>query len=764
MLIIVTLVLAPTISSDEAFAQRENSKFNNTKSATNAEQPYTQSSNSKFNNTKSATNAERPFAQSSNSKFDNTKSATNSELPFVPGDIIMGFKSGVTPKEIRDFYKDFYGKHQLVEKERLSIDNKDDHQARLAWIPMKVTQELIDTIKQDHRIKYAEFNYIVNIDKIPNDPQYDQLWGLNNVGITGGTIDADIDAPEAWDISTGSSSIIIAVIDTGIDYNHVDLASNIWNNPGETGIDAGGNDKRTNGIDDDGNGYIDDVHGINVITNSGDPMDDNYHGTHVSGIIGAQGNNGIGVVGVNWDVSIASCKFLDSSGSGFISDAVKCFKYFNSLKNEYGQNVLITNNSWGGGGFSQSLKDAMNGLDQPGMLPILHVAAAGNDDLDTDTSPHYPSSYDLDNIISVAATDHNDNYASFSNYGPISVDLAAPGVNTLSTMLGNNYGFDSGTSVATPHVSGAAALFWSSFPTSTASQVKSEILSEVDPLSDLSKNTQTNGRLNIFKTTTYTPPPPDLTPPVITLVGSDPVNIAIGSIYNDAGATAFDNYDGHITASIVTGGLPIDTNTLGTNTVTYDVTDSAGNAAIQVTRTVNVLDITPPIITLTGDNPQTIELGAGYTELGATTDDGSPVIIDSTAFIDAVGSYSILYDSVDSSGNEAIQVIRTVDVEVITPPIITLTGANPQTIEFGSGYTELGATTDDGSPVTIDSSAFIDAVGSYSILYDSTDGTNNAIQVIRTVNVVDTIPPLITLTGANPQTIEFGDDLSCYVT
>ncbi len=240
----------------------------------------------------------------------------------------------------------------------------------------------------------------------------------------------------------------------------------------------------------------------------------------------------------------------------------------------------------------------------------------------------------------------------------------------------------------------------------------------------------------------------DTTAPIISLTGANPQTIELGSGYTELGATTDDG-------SAVTIDSSAFVDAVGSYSVLYDSTDVNGNAALQVTRTVNVVDTTAPIISLTGANPQTIELGSGYTELGATADDGSAVTIDSSAFVDAVGSYSVLYDSTDVNGNAALQVTRTVNVVDTTAPIISLTGANPQTIELGSGYTELGATANDGSAVTIDSSAFVDAVGSYSVLYDSTDVNGNAaLQVTRTVNVVDTTAPIISLTGANPQTIE----------
>nr|WP_246615964.1 immunoglobulin-like domain-containing protein [Aquimarina litoralis] len=249
----------------------------------------------------------------------------------------------------------------------------------------------------------------------------------------------------------------------------------------------------------------------------------------------------------------------------------------------------------------------------------------------------------------------------------------------------------------------------------------------------------------------------DSTVPVITLLGSPTVTVEAGSSYTDAGATASDTLDGDITADIVVVN-PVNTSVLGTYTVTYNVEDASSNSAVEVTRTVNVVDTTAPVITLNGANPQTIELGAGYTELGATTDDGSAVVIDASAFVDAVGSYTITYNAADASGNNAVEVSRTVNVVDTTAPVITLNGSNPQIIAEGGMYTELGATTDDGSMVVIDASAVnTNAVGSYIVTYNATDASGNAAaQVTRTVNVVDTNAPIITLNGANPQAIELG--------
>ena len=442
--------------------------------------------------------------------------------PFVPDELLISFHPGTTPAEI----KSFYAKYGVVEKEDLDTDpNDDDPEVKLVGVrlpePAWERRRLIRELQADAIVEYAELNYLLSIELTPGDQQFDQLWGLHNTGQGGGTSDADIDAPEAWNITTGatgSSVLIVGVIDTGVDYNHEDLVENIWNNPGEC-LEPDGTCV-ADGIDNDGNGHVDDFHGINAITDSSDPMDDHGHGTHVAGTIGARGDNGIGVVGVNWTVRIAACKFLSSFGGGTTAGAVKCFKYFNRLKNVHGQNVVATNNSWGGGGFSQSLKEAMAGLEQPGMAPILHASAAGNSNNDNDPSPQYPSGYDLANIIAVAATDRDDLYAGWSSFGATSVDLAAPGVSILSTVPTGNcslcdftgYSLLSGTSMATPHVAGSTALILAKYPSLSASQVKQRILSGADDIGNLggnaSKPTLTNGRLNLFNALEDDPTPP----------------------------------------------------------------------------------------------------------------------------------------------------------------------------------------------------------------------------------------------------------------
>jgi subtilisin family serine protease len=342
-------------------------------------------------------------------------------------------------------------------------------------------ERIIDQYKNDPSIEYIEPDYLVKaFDTIPNDPYFSELWGLHNTGQTGGTVDVDIDAPAAWDIETGTD-ILIGVIDTGVDYNHVDLADNIWINPGEI---------PNNNQDDDGNGYIDDIRGWDFVNNDNDPFDDNGHGTHCSGTIAGVGNNGTGVVGVNWHAKILPIKFLDDWGSGNTSDAIAAVEYATRM------GVRLTSNSWGGGGYSQGLYDAIEAARDSNQL---FIAAAGNDYNDNDNWPTYPCSYDLENIISIAATDHNDFKASFSNWGATTVDLGAPGVDIYSTTPGNSYESHDGTSMAAPHVAGAAGLIWAYVPGLTALQVKNTIMVSTDTIPAMENITVTGGRLNVYK-------------------------------------------------------------------------------------------------------------------------------------------------------------------------------------------------------------------------------------------------------------------------
>ena len=388
---------------------------------------------------------------------------------YVERELIVKFKLGTSQAAINQITQDFgttiLKRFKIIGAYHLRIQRNHEVSA------------LVAQFLKHPAIEYAEPNYIVHTEAIPNDPGFDQLWGLNNTGQTGGTPDADIDAPEAWDISTGSTNVIVGVIDSGIDYTHPDLATNIWTNPGEI---------PDNGIDDDRNGYVDDIHGYDFANNDSAPMDDNGHGTHVSGIIGAVGNNLIGVVGVSPNVRLMALKFTNNMGIGSVVNAILAIEYATLM----GAN--LTNNSWGGVVPSLALKDAI-------ATGPLFVAAAGNIGQNIDRMLVFPASYGLKNMIVVAATDRNAMLASFSDYGSRSVDLGAPGVTILSTIPNNDYMAFSGTSVATPYVSGVAALIFAVNPAASVIEVKNLLLNSVDLVPSLKGKTVTGGRLNAAK-------------------------------------------------------------------------------------------------------------------------------------------------------------------------------------------------------------------------------------------------------------------------
>ncbi|MCX6374098.1 MAG: S8 family serine peptidase, partial [Actinobacteria bacterium] len=287
---------------------------------------------------------------------------------------------------------------------------------------------LVKSALRSPNVIAASLNYSRRVSAVtPNDPHFPALWGLNNTGQTGGAPGADISALEAWSTTTGSSGVVVADIDTGVAYDHPDLAANMWHNPGEV---------PANGIDDDRNGYVDDVHGINAVNGSGDPYDVGGHGTHTSGTMAAVGNNGVGITGVAWQARIMALQSFDPDGHIYDDDAITCIDYVVDEKLSHGVNVVAINASWGGAGYNDLLRDA---IDAAGEAGIVFCAAAGNggDDGvgdDSDAEPFYPASYDCANIVAVAATDDTDTLADFSNYGATSVDLAAPGVGILSTV------------------------------------------------------------------------------------------------------------------------------------------------------------------------------------------------------------------------------------------------------------------------------------------------------------------------------------------
>ena len=302
-------------------------------------------------------------------------------------------------------------------------------------------------------IEYMVPNRIFRVEAVPDDPDFEDLWGLDNSGQEGGRVDVDIDAPEAWDETTGAG-VVVGVVDSGIDYTHPDIDANVWVNTGET---------PDNGVDDDGNGYVDDYHGYDFVNEDGDPFDDYFHGTHVAGTVAAEAGNGEGIAGVAHGARVMAIKVLDLDGFGTDFDIIQGIEYAILM------GVPITNHSYGTTELSEAVREAFAAAEAAGQLI---VASAGNDGTDNDAEPHFPSNFDFDNIIAVAATDRLDRLAEFSGFGATSVDLAAPGVEILSLLPDGEYGLLDGTSMAAPHVAGVAALLLAQDPSLTAADLR----------------------------------------------------------------------------------------------------------------------------------------------------------------------------------------------------------------------------------------------------------------------------------------------------
>jgi serine protease len=397
----------------------------------------------------------------------------------VPGQLLVRFKSGTPPATTQIVHE--------AHTTRVLRSYRVPSNLHLVELPAGMdVAEGMTRYRGDPSVLYVQPNHRYRItERIPDDPRFNELWGMHNLG-TSGASDADIDAPEAWDITTGSPDVILGVLDTGIEYAHEDLSANVFSNPGEV---------PDNGVDDDGNGYVDDVHGINAILRSGDPRDDNGHGTHVSGTIAARGNNAIGVAGVNWEARVLACKAFDFGGGATEADILTCMQYFLDLKTrtENPVNVIATNNSWTGP-FSQPILDAVTTHDQAG---ILFIAAAGNATNDNDVYATYPAGLELANVISVAATNQFDELAYFSNYGRRSVDVGAPGELVLSTFP-DGYGYLDGTSMATPHVTGLVGLLRALDPTLTPGALRNLILTGGDDVAGTMDRTLSGRRINAF--------------------------------------------------------------------------------------------------------------------------------------------------------------------------------------------------------------------------------------------------------------------------
>lgn len=413
-------------------------------------------------------------------------------------EVLVRFKPGVSPDKIRSITRannDFLSDRIEAVRGLTVIDDLDDADAEGVAEQYAAMSEFVE---------YAEPNFEIKLDMVvdskgrllaengeplviesrssemPNDPMFGEQWALNNSGADGGKERADIDALTAWKSTVGSEEVVVAVLDSGVDFTHEDLMNNMWTRPANL---AAYNDAEL--------GEINDLNGYNGTDAIKDPMDDNGHGTHCAGIIGAEGNNGIGVTGINQKVRIMPLKFLGRGGFGSTNDAIEAINYAIDRKLS-GVNVRVISASWGSTSKSKALEDTIKAAAEAG---ILFVAAAGNDGSNNDKRPHYPSNYNSPNVISVAALDRNDQLASFSNYGVKTVHVAAPGKDILSTWLNGQYREASGTSMATPYVSGVAALIIASDPQISMKNLRARLLGSADSLDQLNGRVETGSRI-----------------------------------------------------------------------------------------------------------------------------------------------------------------------------------------------------------------------------------------------------------------------------
>jgi subtilisin family serine protease len=411
-------------------------------------------------------------------------------------EVLVRFRPGVSLDQIRSIAA---GNHDSVVDEIEAVRGLTEIDDLDNATPEAVADQYS---RMNDLVIYAEPNYAIQLEEpaqfpstidlvhrepvanAPNDPQFAQQWALNNLGQDGGKKDADISALLAWAKTHGSSDVVVAVLDSGVDYTHTDLRSNMWLRP----------DNLPAYVDDE-LGVFNDEHGFNGTDSSADPMDDNGHGTHCAGIIGAEGDNNEGIAGINWNVEIMPLKFLGRGGFGTTADAIKAINYAIDRK-ENGVNLRVINASWGSTSKSKALEDTIRAAGEAG---ILFVAAAGNNGSDNDKRPHYPSNYDLPNVVSVAALDRSDTLTSFSNWGVKRVHIAAPGKDILSTWLDDDYREASGTSMAAPQVAGVAALIVSENPKITVQQLRERLLRSVDVLDSLKGKVATGGRINAAK-------------------------------------------------------------------------------------------------------------------------------------------------------------------------------------------------------------------------------------------------------------------------
>lgn len=657
------------------------------------------------------------------------------DLPeFVPDRLIVRFDNSSSAKQRAAVRKKF----DLRRISSLPLDGME-----VASVPRGSDEKaLAKTISGESAVAYAQTDNYVQVTSTPNDPSFANLWGLHNTGqtvnTTTGTADSDIDAPEAWELFSGSDATNVAVVDTGVDYDHEDLDANIWSNPGETG---GG--KETNGVDDDGNGLIDDFRGWDfagetyaVPNSDNDPDDVHSHGTHVAGTIGAEGNNGTGITGVNWDASIVPVKGLDDEGYGTDSTLVPALMYA-------GQHAKVVNGSFGGGGYSQASRDAIHANPQ-----TLYVFAAGNSNFNVDNQPFYPCSYDEPNVVCVAATTATDDRSSFSNYGATEVDLGAPGSNILSTVPDDGYTYLNGTSMASPHVAGAASLMRSYEQSASAAEIKSALLESTDSVAALAGKTVSGGRLNVAKAI-ETLRPAD---------GTAVVQTGNGRLTFTAGNDSSNDVDVSLsggTYSVVDTGATLVAGTGCTSVNSHEASCSASGVDELRVRTGDLADeITSSAGTDTtvfaGPGDDAIATGSGDDRLDGGT--GNDVVdggagLDTADYSSRMAGVSVSLDGIANDGESGETDDVGTDVENISGGVgndsltgnnaaNTLTGSNgADTLDAGGGddilVPGLGTDSVDGGSGS-DTVEYSDRTASVTVSLDATandgeDGENDAL-------------------------------------
>lgn len=430
----------------------------------------------------------RPFRHRSDATrpLDSTDES-GEEVTSARTEILVRFKSGVNQQTIQGITSRLNDEvaDRIEAVEGLDVIEDEDNRS---------ADEVITQYRALPEVEYAEANTIIKLQHEgggkhihANDELFFKQWGLFNHGQDGGKSGADISAMQAWATTKGSDQVVVAVLDSGVDYTHPDLVKNIWTRPPI--IMAYRDDDLTP------EEPVDDIHGFNVLEDTGDPMDDNGHGTHCAGIIGAEGGNDVGIAGVNWNVKIMPLKFMDAEGVGTTRDAIEAINYVINRKRA-GVNVRIISASWGHMVKSRALEDVIRKAGEEG---ILVVAAAGNATSDNDLKPHYPASYELNNVISVAAVNRMDELTTFSNYGAMSVHIAAPGEAIVSTWLQHDFTEKKGTSMATPFVAGVAALVLATNPGISVDELRARLLKSVDQIPSLKAKVSTGGRINAAK-------------------------------------------------------------------------------------------------------------------------------------------------------------------------------------------------------------------------------------------------------------------------